>query len=286
MPLLELQQVSVEKKDRTILDLKNVDISIAKGDKIGIIGSNGSGKTTMIRVILNLINYKGTVHRHIQTKDVGIQMQHNQFSDLMKVKEIISLVCNCSLADSRIQEGLQRFNLQRLVDKRLSYLSGGEKQRLTIFLVIFHNPSLLIFDEITSGLDFDSRNSIIKLIQSLTSDKTLLIVSHYFEEIEKLADKLLILDDGKLLAFDTIENLCATHQFFSAISIDRDLSFEHSLLRFVETDSQKIFMTKNQEEEEKVMEKLRHDNIPFTYKPKDIKTLYTYIRQQTEREIV
>src|SRR5699024_9500179 len=286
MALVELHNVFVTKKEKTILDLTNSDISIEKGDKIGVIGSNGSGKTTMIRVILNLIKYKGEVNRYIQTKDIGIQMQHNQFSDLMKVKEIISLVCNCSMKDRRVQDGVIRFDLQELLNERLSHLSVGEKKRLTIILVIFHDPDLLIFDEITSCLDFDSRNTIIKLIKSLANDKTLLIVTHYFEEIEKLSDKILILDEGKLIAFDTLENLCTKYQFFSAIGIDQEASFTDSTLRFVHTADQKIFMTKNRQEEEKVMEALRNDNIPFTYKPKDIQTLYTYIRNQSKRVIV
>ncbi|WP_217587141.1 ATP-binding cassette domain-containing protein [Lentibacillus saliphilus] len=278
MALIELKDVSVTKKQTKILDMSASSISIEAGDKIGIIGANGAGKTTLIKVILNLIEYEGDVHRNIQAQDVGVQMQNNEFSDLMKVKEIISLVCNCSIRDQRIQDDLSRFQLHPLLNKKLSHLSGGEKQRLTIFLVMFNDPKLLIFDEITSGLDFESREAMIQFIQTVTNHKTLLIVSHYFTEIEKLANKILMLHKGQILAYGRIDDLFSEYQIYSSISIDKEAPFPPSDLRYVKTTDKKVLITKNKEEEERLVELLRKQMISFAYKPKDIETLYTFIR--------
>lgn len=280
-----MSDVSVVRSGTTIFHNRDKPLSIHTGDKIGIIGANGAGKTTFIKVILNLIKYDGHVQRHINSSDIGVQMQQNEFSDLMKVKEIISLVCNCSIKDERLQHYLRTFRLETLLHKRLSYLSGGEKQRLTIFLVIYHDPQLLIFDEITSGLDFTSRESIIDLINKYQKDKTLLIVSHYFEEIEKLADKLLILDQGEILAYDKLTSLFDQYQIFSSFRIAKDSHFHTDIVRSVETNNKRIFTPRNMEEEKKLLQQLRQENISFEFKSNDIETLYMFVIEQHKKKV-
>lgn len=194
------------KKERIIL-LLNGKIEISEGDVVGIIGENGSGKTTFINCLLNEFPFKGKIISDFKRKEIGVQFQNNSLNDLMKVKELIEIVLNCSINSEKCKTLIEKFSLAGILNNRLNKLSGGEKQRLVLALVMFFDSKLFIFDEITTGLDFEKREDILLRIKHETKGKTILIVTHYFTELENWANKVLCLYRGKSLFFGEIETL-------------------------------------------------------------------------------
>lgn len=191
--------------------LNNIFFKIEKGDCIGIIGKNGCGKTTLVNIISKTIKAdEGRVLYDFDEKHIydliGVQTQEAGFDERLKVRDICNLWASIYNIDKNIMDKyLKDFKLDAYKNKMINTLSGGEKQKLNIILSICHNPDILIFDEITTGLDTISRNEIKKYVKKLRDQgKTILIVSHYMEELEYLCNKILALRDGGILKFDNI----------------------------------------------------------------------------------
>ncbi len=203
--LIKFNDVRVKYKE---FELYCQELSISKYDRIGIVGSNGSGKTTLIKALMNLIKYEGEIERNISKDVVGILMQSNNVSPLYKAKELILLVINKKTLNKKLLLEIEKFGLTNILNRRIEHLSGGEKQKLLIFLSIYGNKNLLIFDEITTGLDYSSRNKIINLINNIVdSKKTLLLVSHYFKEIDITSSKIIVIEKGRILKYGNINKL-------------------------------------------------------------------------------
>lgn len=208
-------------QNKTIIDIKNLQVTfgniraldinknivINEGDIVGIIGENGSGKSTLINSIINQVQYSGSIECNFLKGDLGIQFQDNSFNKLMKVYELIQIVTNKSKYDDEIKELFDEFDLNPILKNRIGKLSGGEKQRLTLFLVLYLKPKIMIFDELTTGLDFQKRSKLLKIVKDYSKGKTVLSISHYFEELNNWVNKLIILYKGKLCFFGTIEEL-------------------------------------------------------------------------------
>ncbi len=224
-PILEVKEVT--KTFGGILALNRVSFDIHEGEILGIIGPNGSGKTTLINIILNLINKTSGHVEYPQNKSIkdfldqtGIQFQQAQFPKGYIVDEIVDMVFQLNnkkpkylkfkdwMAKESATEKKKLYKLLDLKDKtnrKASRLSGGEKQRLNVLLALINKPSLLILDEITTGLDISAQNEILNYIKKYTTDKnnTLILVSHNINEIEALADRVVILDKKKIVADKT-----------------------------------------------------------------------------------
>ena len=199
-------------KKRQILNIVK-PIEVLEGDVVGIIGENGSGKSTLINCILNEIPYKGEIKCGFSLNDIGIQFQDNPLNDLMKVKELIEIVLNKSINSTEAKNLISKFDLNNILNNRLNKISGGEKQRLVLALVTFFNKPLYIFDEITTGLDFEKRQEITNIIKNESKNKTILIVTHYFSEIENWANKILCLHKGKLIFFGETKQLLGKSKY-------------------------------------------------------------------------
>ncbi len=228
--LIRFNDVRVKYKE---FELYCQELSISKYDRIGIVGSNGSGKTTLIKALMNLIKYEGEIKRNITKDDVGILMQSNNVSDLYKVKELILLVINKKILNKKLLLEIEKFGLTNILNRRIEHLSGGEQQKLLIFLSIYGNKNLLIFDEITTGLDYSSRNKIINLINDIVdSKKTLLLVSHYFKEIDVATSKIIVIDKGRILKYGNLNKLndLINDIIFKTESEIKDLSLAKSYI--------------------------------------------------------
>lgn len=192
--------------------LNQISFQIKKGDCIGIIGKNGCGKTTLVNVISKMIKPDGgKVTYNFNEKNIydvmGMQTQEGGFDGRLKVSDMCKLWADIyRIPPQTMEQYLHDFKLHKHKHKYIHTLSGGEKQKLNIVLSVCHNPDLLIFDEITTGLDTISRNEIKKYVKKLSLDgKTILIVSHYMEELEFLCNKVLAIKDGQVLKFDSID---------------------------------------------------------------------------------
>jgi ABC-2 type transport system ATP-binding protein len=208
--------------------LRGIDLSIAAtGQIIGLLGPNGAGKTTFVEILeglrtatsgsvsvlgLDPANAPGALRERI-----GVQLQTTAFMNDLTVTETLQLYGSLYPAPRQVVSAVKRITqvLERvdLIDKAKAMvrtLSGGQKQRLALAMAMQHDPDLYILDEPTSGLDPIARRQIHDILLSLKSDgKTVLLSSHYLDEIETLADRVIILAGGEVVADGTPLDLLA-----------------------------------------------------------------------------
>lgn len=197
--------------------LKNLDLEISHGGITAILGPNGSGKTTLIKCILGMvipnsgsIEYKGEniIKKWNYRKDVLYLPQIANFPPNLTVKEIIGIVMNVRGVCANEQPLIELFGLQNFLNKKLSHLSGGTKQKVNIVLTFMFNGNLIILDEPTSGLD---PVSLIKLKQIIAEEKakgkTIFVTSHIMSFVEEIADNIVFLLDGQIHFKGTINQL-------------------------------------------------------------------------------
>ncbi len=162
--MIKLNNVKVQYQDTIAVDIKD-EIVLEDAHKIGIIGSNGAGKSTLIKAILGLVNYSGSISSDIPKEKIAVHMQFNNYSETVKTKDIIQMITNKKIeSDENLMDLIKYFDFEKLLHKSFKKLSGGEKQKLTLILVMWQNSPVTIFDEVTTGLDFVSRQSLMEKI--------------------------------------------------------------------------------------------------------------------------
>lgn len=185
-------------------------IKFESGDRIGIIGSNGAGKTTLVKSILGLVHYNGSINTVVKPEEMSAHMQFNNYAETMAVKHVMEAILDTKIKNNKkLKELIDFFDFNSCLNKKYSALSGGQKQRLTIILVLIQDSPLTFFDEVTSGLDFETRQQLMSKIEEWYRNKntTICIVSHYYEELEQLTNKILILEKGRVVDFGKKEDL-------------------------------------------------------------------------------
>ncbi len=206
--MLTIQDLEVKYGAQTALQIRE-PISFERGDRIGIIGSNGAGKTTLVKALLGLAAYKGRIVTELTPEQMAAHMQMNAYVSTMPVKYIMEMVLHTRIRqDQQLQEMIRFFDFESCLSKKYTALSGGQKQKFTVILVMMQRAELTFYDEVT-GLDFETRQKLMEKLVEWYREKedTLVVVSHYYEELEQLADKLLILDQGRLIAYGTKDEL-------------------------------------------------------------------------------
>ncbi len=207
--MLTIQDLEVKYGAQTALQIRE-PISFERGDRIGIIGSNGAGKTTLVKALLGLTAYKGRIVTELTPEQMAAHMQMNAYVSTMPVKYIMEMVLHTRIRqDQQLQEMIRFFDFESCLSKKYTALSGGQKQKFTVILVMMQRAELTFYDEVTSGLDFETRQKLMEKLVEWYREKedTLVVVSHYYEELEQLADKLLILDQGRMIAYGTKDEL-------------------------------------------------------------------------------
>ncbi|MDU0996419.1 MAG: ATP-binding cassette domain-containing protein [Staphylococcus lugdunensis] len=217
--LMTIKDLKVDINNRKILNLNNSTINIYSEDKIALIGKNGAGKTTLINCLLNEINYSGVIDRKISSKDIGIVFQENKYGDLIKVHELIYLATAYSKRSEQFKAFTKAFSLEHLINKFVKDLSLGEQKRLTVGLVLNKQKKLYIFDELTSGLDYEKRQNLLQKTKEITQNKAVIKITHYFDEVENWANKLIILDKGELLYYGSIDQFFSKFYHYALIEI-------------------------------------------------------------------
>lgn len=200
-------------------------LTFEEGDRIGIIGSNGAGKSTLVKSILGLTNYQGSIVTGLKPEEIAVHMQHNHYANTMAVKHIMETVLNTSIKKNKqLQELISFFDFENCLNKKYSVLSGGQKQRLTIILVLIQDSPLVFFDEVTSGLDFETRQKLMARMCDWYKDKatTLCVVSHYYEELEQLVNKILILEQGEVVDYGYKDELFHKYCGKTVITVDNN----------------------------------------------------------------
>ncbi|WP_339149930.1 MULTISPECIES: ABC transporter ATP-binding protein [unclassified Sutcliffiella] len=214
---------NIVKRYGSQLVLDNIDLNLAEGEIVGLLGPNGAGKTTLIHVLSGIIGFdSGNVH----------VFGKEQSSNLLDIKREIGLVTQeiSLITDLSARENLEFFGgiyglkgkeLKERVDETLEFVglkeharklpvkfSGGMQRRLNIACALVHRPKFLIMDEPTVGIDPQSRNHILETIRKLNGQGTTILYStHYMEEVQNLASRVVIMDQGHVIAVGTIKEL-------------------------------------------------------------------------------
>ncbi|MDX8365243.1 ABC transporter ATP-binding protein [Cytobacillus sp. IB215665] len=212
-----LEVVDIKKKYGKKEVLKGVTFTVDKGDFLGVIGKNGAGKTTLTNIICKLVNQdSGNItygfNENEIYKKIGVQTQSGDFDDRLKVDDMCTLWRKIyKLDQSEVEELLKRFDLIEVRKQYIKTLSGGQKQKLNILLCLLNDPELLILDELTTSLDAISRHEMRKYLKQLNEQgRTIIMVSHYMDEVEELCNKVVVLKDGEVEQTTTPKALVGT----------------------------------------------------------------------------
>lgn len=203
--------------------LRGVSFEVAEGEIFGLLGPNGAGKTTLLSIVSCLLEAdagEARIHGKIvnladkeMRRHIGIVPQELALYDELSARENLNFFGRLyGLKESelkrRVQEVLAAVGLEDSADKRVAVYSGGMKRRLNLGAALVHQPSLLLMDEPTTGVDPQSRNHIFEEIRRLNrSGTTVVYTSHYMEEVQALCPRVGILDHGKLIACDELPQL-------------------------------------------------------------------------------
>lgn len=211
------------KRYGSLLALDHLNLEIHEGEIFGLLGPNGSGKTTAINCLLALLKYdKGTItvmgkemrpDSYSVKKEIGVVMQNVAVFEQMSVRENIDYFCGLYVRDKGkrrelVDEAIRFVGLEDYTKMRPKKLSGGLLRRLNIACGIVHKPKLIIMDEPTVAVDPQSRNKILEGIMELNRQgSTIIYTSHYMEEVEQICSRIAIIDHGRVLATGTKEEL-------------------------------------------------------------------------------
>ncbi|MBE6014379.1 MAG: ABC transporter ATP-binding protein [Lachnospiraceae bacterium] len=224
------------KRYKELLALDHFTLSIKEGEIFGLLGPNGSGKTTTMNCILSLLTYdKGDIKifgedmkptKYNIKRDIGVVFQNVAVFDELTVYENIDYFCGLYIKDKKtrkeyVEDAIRFVGLEDYKKFHPKKLSGGLLRRLNIACGIAHKPKLIFFDEPTVAVDPQSRNKILEGIQELNANgATIVYTSHYMEEVEQICDRILIMDKGKSIAIGTNDELKQMIKNKETITID------------------------------------------------------------------
>jgi len=277
--MINIEKLQVKYGDITALNIKE-PIEINKGDRLGIIGSNGAGKTTLIKAILGLVNFTGQINTTLKFEEMAVHMQENNYVKTMPVKFIIQAILNTDIQkNTRLRELIDFFEFGPCLNKKFQTLSGGQKQRLTIILVLMQNASITFFDEVTSGLDFETRKKLMAKISQWyeNNENALCIISHYYDELDALTNKLLILENGEVIAFGKTSELFERFCGKSIIVIDnneKNRALTEGLNKIEAPEHLIAFPCIDSDAEISIVTNLSHNDVNYKRSDNDIEILF------------
>jgi ABC-2 type transport system ATP-binding protein len=200
---------SVNKNYGSIRALRNVDLRVRAGEVVALLGPNGAGKTTAVKLLLGLMPpnsgkvrvFGGNPVNPETRMRTGAMLQVGRVPETLRVREHIDLFSAYYDRPMKTEEVLAAAGLQNLRDRKFGELSGGQKQRVLFALAICGNPDLLFLDEPTVGLDVEARRMLWDEIRELVGrGKTVLLTTHYLQEADALADRVVVINKGEIIA--------------------------------------------------------------------------------------
>ncbi|MFI7453880.1 ABC transporter ATP-binding protein [Nonomuraea sp. NPDC049714] len=198
----------------------DVSFTVEEGEIFGIIGPNGAGKTTTVESIaglrtpdagsISVLGLDPIKDRAEVRERLGVQLQESSFPDAIKVAEALELYSSFYRNPADWRELMELLGLTEKRNTQYKALSGGQKQRLSIALALVGNPKVAILDELTTGLDPQARRDTWSLIERVRdTGVTILLVTHFMDEAERLSDRIAVIDGGRVAAVDTPAGLIA-----------------------------------------------------------------------------
>ncbi len=244
-PIISLRQVSKSYGTKQVLG--GIDLSILPGQVIGYIGPNGAGKSTTVKIKCGLnSDFEGEVEvAGIKVREdvlavkriIGYDPELAELYDVLTPREFLTLMAELyelpeALSQERIHVMMQAIGLEAQIDQRMDTFSKGMRQKVLIISGILHNPEIIILDEPLSGLDANSVLIVKELIAQLAKEgKTIFYCSHMMDVVEKVSDRIILINQGKVIAQGTITELreqsgnnTSLEQIFSQLTSDESMS--------------------------------------------------------------
>ncbi|KAB1946369.1 MULTISPECIES: ABC transporter ATP-binding protein [Brevibacterium] len=213
---VEAQQLVKRYKNKAAVD--SVNLQVPAGETFGVLGTNGAGKTTTMEMIAGLrkpddgsvriLGLDPFTDRSEVRQVLGVQLQHANLHDALTARELVDLYRSFYPDPLDAHQALAMVELQEKARTRFSNLSGGQMQRLSIALALVGQPQVVILDELTTGLDPVARRRVWSTIEAL-QDQTVILVSHAMDEVERLCDRVALIDAGRVIAQGTPDDLKA-----------------------------------------------------------------------------
>ncbi|MEU6011191.1 ABC transporter ATP-binding protein [Streptomyces sp. NPDC047453] len=240
MSVIEVSELRKSYGGRTVVD--GVSFAVEEGEIFGVLGPNGAGKTTTVECVEGLrvpdagrvrVTGLDPVADHEQVARVlGAQLQQSELQAKLTVREALRLYASFYPNPADWRPLAERLGLEQKLTTRFAKLSGGQKQRLFIALALIGNPRIVVLDELTTGLDPRARRDTWQLIEDVRArGVTILLVTHFMEEAQRLCDRIAVIDRGRIAALDTPHGLIRCSAGATVISFtpsepldDRDLN--------------------------------------------------------------
>jgi ABC-2 type transport system ATP-binding protein len=211
-PVIEVR--NLHKRYGSNVAVDDVSLTVEEGEILGILGPNGAGKTTTVecveglrkpdRGVIRVLGFDPLRDRAEVTRRLGVQLQEGQIQDRLRVDEALELYSSFYPKPADWRELMAGLGLADKAKTRYAKLSGGQKQRLSIALALVGNPQVAILDELTTGLDPQARRDTWELIEGVRAHGvTIVLVTHFMEEAERLCDRVALIDAGRVVMVDT-----------------------------------------------------------------------------------
>lgn len=211
---------NLTKKYKNINAVSDLSLHIHQGEVFTILGTNGAGKSTTIKMLTTLVKptsgtatimgYDIIKEKEKIRKFINISPQETAIANNLTVLENLEFfagIYNINDSKQKINDLIMLFKLQNVLKQKVKTLSGGYKRKVSIAVSLINSPKILFLDEPTLGLDVISRRELWEIINVLKKDTTIILTTHYMEEAEALSDKIAIMNQGRLLVVDTPDNL-------------------------------------------------------------------------------
>lgn len=242
-----IQVENVSKKYGNIAAVQNLNLAVEKGTAFGLLGANGAGKSTTIECILGTKNMdQGSVSilgldpkkdRKKLFKQVGVQFQEAHYQEKIIVGELCESTACLYSRPENYRTLLRQFQLEDKIKSPVNTLSGGERQKLFIVLALIPNPKVVFLDELTTGLDVKARRDVWRGIKALKEKGlTIMMTSHFMDEVKVLCDRICILKKGERVFYGTVAEAIAQSPYDS---------FENSYLWFTGEETEEMNFDEN-----------------------------------------
>lgn len=258
MAIIDVRNLHKRYGDKTVVD--DVSISVEEGEIFGILGPNGAGKTTTVECVeglrapdsgsISVLGRDPQRDRAELTQHLGAQLQESQLPERLKAGEALRLYASFYRTSADVDHLLEMLGIADKRDTQYRNLSGGQKQRLSIALALVGRPTVTILDELTTGLDPQARRDTWDLIEHVRdSGVTVVLVTHFMDEAERLCDRLALIDSGRIVALDTPSGLVAQANPEQQVRFRAPSDFDVQLLTaapevsFVRRDTSGVLVT-------------------------------------------
>lgn len=257
--IVKLDQLNKSIKGKKILS--DINLTVRKGESIGLVGPNGAGKTTLLSLIQGIKKpTSGSVEifgdnpsKPVQRLKLGVSPQSISLPDTFKAGELVEFVRNHYPNKVDFKSLIEEFHLESIVNSKVGGLSGGQKRLLSTCLAFAGNPELVLLDEPTTGLDVKTRDLLWKVIinRNVRGGTTIIVTSHYLEDIETLTQRIVKIDKGQIHIDEELSRLKNTSRRINvSIKVEKIDPFTQlpSVESFTVKDNTIILKTLNSEE--------------------------------------